>query len=61
MVEEMRRGLREAIHEDPIRPVAQHYEERVGLVKATLEGADREDFVAFCPTFRALERCLYRS
>ena len=29
-------------------------------MKAALEGADREDFVAFCPTFRSLERCLYR-
>ena len=31
MVEELRRQLRETIHEDPIRPVAQQYEDKVGV------------------------------
>ena len=59
-MEEFRRRLREAIREDPTRPVAQNYEAQMTEMTSSLDGQDREDFIAHCPTMRAMERSMYR-
>ena len=55
-MEEFRRRLRE----DPTRPVAQTYEAQITEMTSSLDGQDREDFIAHCPTMRAKERSMYR-
>ena len=59
-MEEFRRRLREAIREDPTRPVAQTYEAQMTEMASSLYGQDREDIIAHCPTMRAVERSMYR-
>ena len=59
-MEEFRRRLREAIRVDPTRPVAQTYEAQMTEMTSSLDGQDREDFIAHCPTMRAMERSMYR-
>ena len=60
LLEEFRRRVREAIREDPTRPVAQTYEAQMTEMSSSLDGQDREDFIAHCPNLRAMERSLYR-
>ena len=53
-MKDFRRRFREAITEDPTRPVAQTYEAQMTEMSSSLDGQDREDFM------RAMERSLYR-
>ena len=60
LVEELRSRMKNCIKEDPIRPVAQIYEEQYNSLKDGLDGADREEFISLCPNLHAMERNLYR-
>ena len=51
-MKDFRRRFREAITEDPTRPVAQTYEAQMTEMSSSLDGQDREDFM------RAMERSL---
>ena len=53
-------GLREAIRQDPTRPVAQTYETQMTGMITSLDGQDREDFIAHRPIMRAMEKRMYR-
>ena len=59
-MEEFRKSMKEAVMADPTRPVGQTYEAEMARMTDSLEGQDKEDFTALCPTFRAMERNLYR-
>ena len=52
--------MRRLIGQDPLRPVAEVYEEINGQIKAELEGADREEYVLIMPSLKIMERPLYR-
>ena len=60
LVEEFRRLARSAIEEDPLRPVAQVFEELYSRQKEQLEGSSREEFISMCPPLATLSRSLYR-
>ena len=60
LVEEFRRRVKQAVIADPTRPVGQTYEAEMAKMTGSLEGLDREDFIALCPTLRTMERNLYR-
>ena len=60
MVCEARHRMRRLIGQDPLRPVADVYEEINGQIKAELEGADREEYVLLMPSLKIMERSLYR-
>ena len=60
LVEEFRRRVKEAVMADPTRPVGQTYEAEMAKMTGSLEGQDREDFIALCPTLRIIERSIYR-
>ena len=52
--------MREAIVAQPLRPVAEVYEEVLTLTKALLSSGEQEEFVQFFPTLKSMERSLYR-
>jgi hypothetical protein len=52
--------MRNAIRSDPLRPVAEIYEEVFSDVKNNLDGTDKEEFVSLCPNFQSMEGSLYR-
>ena len=60
MVCEARHRKGRLIGQDPLRPVAEVYEEINGQIKAELEGADREEYVLIMPSLKIMERPLYR-
>ena len=60
MVSEARHRMRSMIGQDPLRPVAEVYEEVNGQIKAELEGADREEYILLMPNLKIMERSLYK-
>ena len=60
LVEDLRIKVRDAIRIDPIRPVAQIYEELFSDLKNSLEGAPREEFISMCPPLSSMIPSLYR-
>ena len=60
LVQECCFTLKDEIREDPLRPVAQVYEQEVTNIQETLDGADRNEFIAMMPNLKSMERCLYR-
>ena len=60
MVEEFRERCKVAVEEDPLRVVAEVYEEELSKIKIELGGDNLEDFTALCPTLSALSPSLYR-
>ena len=46
LVEDLRIKIQDAIQKDPIRPVAQIYEEIFSELKNSLEGVPREEFIS---------------
>ena len=59
-MEGARLRMREAIVAQPLRPVAEVYEEVLTLTKALLSSGEQEEFVQFFPTLKSMERSLYR-
>ena len=60
MVTEARHRMRTMTGNNPLRPVAEVYEEMNGQIKAKLEGADREEYVLLMPSLKIMERSFYR-
>ena len=46
--------MREAIVAQPLRPVAEVYEEVLTLTKALLSSGEQEEFVQFFPTLKSM-------
>ena len=45
MVEKCRTNIKEAIKDDPLRPVMEVYEEQYSLIKESIESSERDEFV----------------
>ena len=60
LVEDLRIKVQDAIKIDPIRPVAQIYEELFSELKNSLEGVPREEFIAMRPPLSSMLASLYR-
>ena len=52
-MEGARRRMQEAVVAQPLRPVAEVFEEVLTDSKALLSSEEREEFVQFFPTFRS--------
>ena len=52
--------FREAMRKDPTRPVAQTYKAQMTWMTTSLDGQDREDFIAHRPIMRAMDKSMYR-
>ena len=59
-MEDLRIKIQDAIQKDPIRPVAQIYEEIFSELKNSLEGVPREEFISMCPPLSSMTSSLYR-
>ena len=60
LVEAGRQRMQEAMVAQPLRPVAEVFEEVLTSYTALLSTDEREEFVQFFPTFKSTERSLYR-
>ena len=61
MVERFREICKEAVEDDPLKPVAVVYEEQLAKLKRdmNLDGSDLAEFEGLCPNFNALAPSLY--
>ena len=59
-MEDLRIKIQDAIQKDPIRPVAQIYEEIFSELKNSLEGVPRDEFISMCPPLCSMTSSLYR-
>jgi hypothetical protein len=59
-VEEFKNSIRRAINDDPIRVLAEIYEQEMTRIREALDGPDLEDFLATCPNLPSLYPSMHR-